>query len=43
MSLKEGDALRLHYRTVYRDGLWTSDEFAAAAERISQVGAEEDA
>ena len=45
MYLKEGDALRLRYRVMYRDGLWSPDELAAAAvaEPSQQVSAEEDA
>lgn len=31
MSVKKGNALRFHYRILYRDGLWTADEFAAMA------------
>lgn len=42
MALKEGDALRLRYRIMYRDGSWGVDEFAAAARQITLVG-EEDA
>ena len=38
MSLKEGDALRLRYRVMFRDGLWTPDELAAAAaEQMTNV------
>ena len=42
MSLREGDALRLRYRVMWRDGRWLPDEFAAAAAQVSQVR-EEDA
>ena len=41
MSLKEGDVLRLRYRVMFRDGLWTPDEFAAAAEQMTRVGRED--
>jgi hypothetical protein len=44
MALEAGDAVRLRYRVMWRDGLWTADEFAAAAAgQIAQVRAEEDA
>ena len=42
MSIKAGDELRLRYRVMYRDGLWTRDEFAALAQQVTQVS-EEDA
>jgi hypothetical protein len=42
MSLKEGDLLRLRYRVMHRDGFWTPDEFASAADQIVDPS-EEDA
>jgi hypothetical protein len=41
MSLKDGGVLRLRYRVMFRDGLWTPDELAAAAGQMTKVDRED--
>jgi hypothetical protein len=42
MTLKKGQSLRLRYRVMFRDGMWTADEFAAVAEAYRKVNPEVD-